>query len=121
MWIFLLLCNKFKENINIGAPFRVPMFINIVAEVEGNEIVVYIRGANLIYADDGNRTYYHFNAHGDVVVLTNTSGNKTKSYSYNAFGVEYNEATLDDNPFRYCGEYYDKETKTIYSEGLFSW
>ncbi|MBQ8497529.1 MAG: RHS repeat-associated core domain-containing protein, partial [Clostridia bacterium] len=24
------------------------------------------------------------------------------------------EATLDDNPFRYCGEYYDKETKTIY-------
>ena len=28
--------------------------------------------------------------------------------------MEYNEATLDDNPFRYCGEYYDKETKTIY-------
>ena len=58
--------------------------------------------------------YHYINVHGDVVVLTNTSGNKTKSYSYNAFGVEYNEATLDDNPFRYCGEYYDKETKTIY-------
>ena len=87
---------------------------NIVADVDGNEVVVYIRGINLIYANDGSRTYYHFNAHGDVVVLTNTSGNKTKSYSYNAFGVEYNEATLDDNPFRYCGEYYDKETKTIY-------
>ena len=47
-------------------------------------------------------------------MLTNANGSKTKSYSYNAFGVEYNEATLDDNPFRYCGEYYDKETKTIY-------
>ena len=68
----------------------------------------------MIYANDGSRTYYHFNAHGDVVVLTNESGTKTKSYSYNAFGVEYNEATLDSNPFRYCGEYYDKETKTIY-------
>ena len=87
---------------------------NIVADVDGNDVVVYIRGVNLIYADDGYQTYYHFNAHGDVVVLTNESGNKTKSYSYNAFGVEYNEATLDDNPFRYCGEYYDKETQTIY-------
>ena len=47
-------------------------------------------------------------------MLTNSNGSKTKSYSYNAFGVEYNEATLDDNPFRYCGEYYDKETQTIY-------
>ena len=61
-----------------------------------------------------DKIFYHFNAYGDVVVLTNASGSKTKSYSYNAFGVEYNEATLDDNPFRYCGEYYDKETKTIY-------
>jgi RHS repeat-associated protein len=82
--------------------------------VDGNDVSVYIRGINLIYADDGDKTYYHFNAHGDVVALTNESGNKTKSYSYNAFGVEYNEATLDDNPFRYCGEYYDKETQTIY-------
>lgn len=56
----------------------------------GLDIVVYIRGANLIYADDGNRNYYHFNAHGDVVALTNESGTKTKSYSYNAFGVEIN-------------------------------
>ena len=46
--------------------------------------------------------------------MTNSNGSKTKSYSYNAFGVEYNESTWDDNPFRYCGEYYDKETKTIY-------
>ena len=87
---------------------------NIVADIDGSNVSVYIRGINLIYADDGDKTYYHFNAHGDVVVLTNESGNKTKSYSYNAFGVEYNEATLDDNPFRYCGEYYDKETQTIY-------
>ena len=87
---------------------------NIVADIDGNNVSVYIRGVNLIYADDGDRTYYHFNAHGDVVVLTNASGNKTKSYAYNAFGDEFNESTLDDNPFRYCGEYYDKETQTIY-------
>ena len=87
---------------------------NIVADIDGSNVSVYIRGINLIYADDGDKTYYHFNAHGDVVVLTNSNGSKTKSYAYNAFGVEYNEATLDSNPFRYCGEYYDKETQTIY-------
>ena len=63
---------------------------NIVADIDGSNVIVYIRGINLIYADDGDKTYYHFNAHGDVVVLTNASGSKTKSYSYNAFGVEIN-------------------------------
>ena len=87
---------------------------NIVADVEGNSITLYIRGINLIYADDGSKTYYHFNAHGDVVVLTNASGTKTKTYSYNAFGTEYNPGTYDTNPFRYCGEYYDTVSGPIY-------
>ena len=99
---------------SIGDKVHIWDSANIVADIDGSNVSVYIRGINLLYADDGDKTYYHFNAHGDVVALTNESGNKTKSYSYNAFGVEYNEATLDDNPFRYCGEYYDKETKTIY-------
>ena len=69
----------------------------------------------MIYAEnDGDLTYYHFNAHGDVVVLTNASGTKTKTYSYNAFGTEYNPGTYDTNPFRYCGEYYDTVSGTIY-------
>ena len=99
---------------SIGGKVHIWDGANIIADVDDGDIIVYVRGINLIYADDGDRIYYHFNAHGDVVVLTNESGSKTKSYSYNAFGVEHNESTLDDNPFRYCGEYYDKETKTIY-------
>ena len=42
------------------------------------------------------------------------SGNKTKTYRYDAFGVEKNSDDADENPFRYCGEYFDKETNTIY-------
>ena len=88
---------------------------NIVADVNGNTITTYFRGINLIYAEkNGSQTYYHFNAHGDVVVLTNASGTKTKTYSYSAFGVEYNPGTYDTNPFRYCGEYYDTVSGTIY-------
>ena len=30
------------------------------------------------------------------------------------FGNEVNPNTKDENPFRYCGEYFDKETDSIY-------
>ena len=69
----------------------------------------------MIYAEeDGEQTYYHFNVHGDVVVLTDENGAKEKTYSYTSFGIEYNPSTFDTNPFRYCGEYYDIESGTIY-------
>ena len=58
--------------------------------------------------------YYLHNAHGDVVNLTNASGNSTKAYSYDAFGNEKNQVASDANPFRYCGEYLDKETNEYY-------
>jgi len=38
----------------------------------------------------------------------------TKAYEYDAFGVEKDADEEDINPFRYCGEYFDKETGTYY-------
>ena len=38
----------------------------------------------------------------------------TKTYKYDAFGVEKDIDNSDTNAFRYCGEYYDAETGTIY-------
>ena len=55
-----------------------------------------------------------FNAHGDVTELVSDSGAVTHKYDYDAFGVEKNPDPLDENPFRYCGEYYDGETKAYY-------
>ena len=49
-----------------------------------------------------------------MVNLTDSTGAITKSYTYNAFGVEKNIDDSDTNAFRYCGEYYDAETGTIY-------
>ena len=46
--------------------------------------------------------------------LTDSTGAITKSYKYDAFGVEQNIDDADDNAFRYCGEYFDAETGTIY-------
>ena len=75
----------------------------------------YIRGLSLVAAvRDGARTYYHYNAHGDVVQLTNSSGTVTRNYTYDAFGVEQDASDGDANPFRYCGEQYDSETGNYY-------
>lgn len=76
----------------------------------------YVRGINGLYREDGssNKHYYLYNGHGDVVQLGNTSGAVTKTYDYDAFGNEKNIDANDTNPMRYCGEYFDKETGTIY-------
>lgn len=163
----------------------------------------YIRGINLIAAENVTgtiiRKYYLYNGHGDVIQLTDNTGNVIKNYEYDAFGNEkqltrygdvnndglinsnditlitnfvnnsatapfttwngfmaadvngdgsvnttdvsllnnfyagqidsfpadtnkdgyasddeVNTALKDNNVFRYCGEYFDKETGTIY-------
>ena len=95
----------------------------IVADVIDNQFYeadCYIRGTNLVAkynywnGDKSEYTYYTQNAHGDVVNLTDKDGKVTKSYRYDAFGVEKNIDENDANAFRYCGEYYDKETATVY-------
>ncbi len=80
----------------------------------------YIRGTNLAAkyryqnAVKSDYTYYIQNAHGDVVNLVDSTGAITKTYKYDAFGVEKNINDSDTNAFRYCGEYYDAETGTVY-------
>ena len=88
----------------------------VVAEYRENTLTsVYLWGANLIKAGIGSETsYYLYNAHGDVVQLTDENGAVTKSYTYDAFGVEDEPSIYDLNPFRYCGEYYDRESGTYY-------
>ena len=77
----------------------------------------YVRGIDLVYADKGDNTekqYYVTDPHGNVVQLTDESGIVVKIYEYDSFGNELKLDVKDDNPFRYCGEYYDKETEEIY-------
>ena len=89
---------------------------NIAAELTGTNMTAkYERGINLICSDmSGTVKYYLFNGHGDVVQLTDSSGNVIKTYDYDAFGNEKNPDTSDSNPFRYSGEYFDRETGTYY-------
>ena len=77
----------------------------------------YIHGNDLVYADKGTDTekqYYVTDLHGNVVQLTDENGKVIKTYGYDSFGNEVKPDSKDENPFRYCGEYYDKETEEIY-------
>ena len=57
--------------------------------------------------------WYRYNAYGDVVSLADSDGYITRNYDYyyDPFGVQisYN-AGVDNNPYRYSGEYYDTES-----------
>ena len=61
---------------------------------------------------DEDYTFLIRDAHGDVVE-TFTNGVRD-TYSYDAFGNQQAPDTNDDNPLRYCGEYYDTESGLIY-------
>ena len=77
----------------------------------------YVRGNDLVFVDKGTETekqYYVTDPHGNVVQLTDGNGKVTKTYEYDSFGNEVKPDEKDDNPFRYCGEYYDKETGEVY-------
>ena len=83
----------------------------------------YIRGSDLILSDKGTenasgkaseKQYYVTDSHGNVVQLTDETGNVIKTYEYDSFGNEIKPDRKDDNSFRYCGEYHDKETEEIY-------
>ncbi|MDL2273399.1 RHS repeat-associated core domain-containing protein [Oscillospiraceae bacterium OttesenSCG-928-G22] len=89
---------------------------DVALETLGGSVVSeYVRGVGLVHAQIGPASnYYLFNGHGDVTGLADSSGVITKTYDYDAFGVERDIDGLDVNPFRYSGEYFDRETGEIY-------
>ncbi len=89
---------------------------DIVAEqTDGEKIKTYLRGINLIAREIDDMVYYYIlNEHGDVTQLWSQSGTCKASYEFDAFGVERNPDKKDENPFRYCGEYFDLSSDTYY-------
>ncbi len=73
--------------------------------------VAYFYGLNRTHNSEGE--IYLYNAHGDVMQLVKNNA-VVASYTYDAFGNLTSQIGESDNPFLYCGEYYDAETQTYY-------
>ena len=87
--------------------------MNIVYEYSESvaDGIAYFYGLNRTHNSEGE--IYVYNAHGDVVQLVKDNA-VVASYTYDAFGNLTSQIGESDNPFLYCGEYYDTETQTYY-------
>ena len=67
---------------------------------------------------DNETIYYLKDMHGNVTDLIDEEGTVIKSYDYDSFG-NHDASENDMNPFRYCGEYYDRRTGFVYLRNRF--
>lgn len=137
--------NKTIENVYNAEGLRVSKTVNgetcnylyeydkIVLETDGagNQTARNVYGTSLLSREaGGEKLTYHYNGHGDVTSLTNTSGTVTASYYYDVFGNHLSGRggggeqdgageSLIDNPFRYAGYEFDDETDLYYLKSRF--
>ncbi|MBC2726586.1 RHS repeat-associated core domain-containing protein, partial [Desulfosporosinus sp.] len=96
--------------------------LNVLYETDGQNNVVrsytYSENGQLLSMRKGTQTYfYHYNAHGDVIAITDQNGQKVASYEYDSWGnvLKAEEAEqVKDNPYRYAGYQFDRETGLYY-------
>lgn len=79
---------------------------DIVQEIGGSAVSAsYLRGLNVdepFLRQSGGSEYYHADALGSVLALSNNSGAATNSYAYEPFGKSTANGTLA-NPFQFTG------------------
>ena len=66
-------------------------------------------------ADSNAVYYYHYNALGSVVALSDSDGESCQSYEYSAYGqvwAEYSDFIV--NPYMFTGRRFDYETGLYY-------
>jgi len=96
--------------------------LNVLYETDGdNEVTkTYTYGESgqlLSFTQNGNKYFYHYNAHGDVMAITNSAGKIVAEYEYDTWGVPTKvkeDEEVKGNPYRYAGYRFDEETGLYY-------
>ena len=97
--------------------------VNLVAEDNSivtvmYPIIQYIWGPDRVLAQIdvlADETYYYlYNGHGDVVQITDTSGNVVNQYDYDVWGNFLTKEETIENHFTYFGQTYDETTGLYY-------
>ena len=98
--------------------------------LEPSLIASYTYGINLIARLEGisdSTAYYLYNGHGDVTGLVDIDGVLIGSFDYEALGDILEETGIGETPFKYAGEYLDRETglylmgARYYASGMGRW
>jgi RHS repeat-associated protein len=64
-------------------------------------------------------SYYVHDGHGSTRALTDTSGNVTDTYDYDAFGNEIHSTGTTPNEFLFAGEQYDSDLHLYYNRARY--
>ena len=107
----------------------------LYGEYTGSHRLLYMfdeAGTRYSFLYNGSTYYYVFNGQGDVIGITDGTGNMLARYTYDAWGkpltitdgagtdVSGNAAHIANvNPFRYRGYYYDKESGLYYLQSRY--
>lgn len=87
-----------------------------VTEGQAKETVDYVWGLGLLQQTrDGQRDLYHSDGLGSVKAMTNTAGNLTNAYLYDAFGVVEESTAVRPNSYKYTGEQFAEEIQMQYN------
>jgi RHS repeat-associated protein len=94
---------------------------NILLELDdqNNQVATNTYGLSLIKRTTDKEGYYLYNGHGDVTKIVDNTNNILNSYVYDEFGKILQENETFNNPYKYAGYYYDKETKTYYLQARY--
>ncbi|MEO0898676.1 MAG: DUF6531 domain-containing protein [Bacteroidota bacterium] len=83
----------------------------------GSAKKVFVFGDGLICQKDssGNLHYFHFDAQGNTIAISDSSASVVASYTYSPFGVVLEAQGLSDQPYQFMGKYgIQKEAEGLY-------
>ena len=101
---------------------------HVIAEYDGNNNLLrkYIYGpgvdqpVSMIEVADSNATYYyHYDALGSVIALSDSSGDTVQTYEYSVFGEVAVEDANHTNPYMFAGRRYDAEIGLYYNRARY--
>ncbi len=101
---------------------------HVIAEYDGNNNLLrkYIYGPGIDQpvsmievADASAAYYYHFDALGSVVALSNASGDTVQTYEYSVYGEVAVEDANHTNPYMFAGVRYDIEIGLYYNRARY--
>jgi len=101
---------------------------HVIAEYDGNNNLFrkYIYGPGIDepvcmieVADSNAAYYYHFDALGSVVALSDSSGDTVQTYEYSVYGQVAVEDANHPNPYMFAGRRYDIEIGLYYNRARY--
>ncbi|MFH1716051.1 MAG: RHS repeat-associated core domain-containing protein [Planctomycetota bacterium] len=101
---------------------------HIIAEYDGNNNLLrkYIYGpgidepVSMIEVEDNNATYYyHFDALGSVVALSDSTGDTVQTYEYSVYGEVSASDPNHPNPYMFAGRRFDIEIGLYYNRARY--